>query len=513
MMKIKLLTNVSHEFRTPVSLILAPLEELLRHIRETDHQQKLQLVRANAKRLLNLVNQLMDFRKMEMKELKPDLSRGDVAVFVKEVVLSFNDLAERKQVSLSYQSDCEHLHTYFDHDKLERILFNLLSNAFKFTPQDGAITVNVQVTESEGKAWMEIKVEDTGIGIPKERQDKIFERFFQSDVHTALVSQGSGIGLAITKEFVKLANGTMTVESEENKGSCFTVRLPFELSEAPPDVEHATFDTPREVILPAAPIVSDKTERKEQTILLVEDNDDFRFYLKENLKAFYEIIEAPDGKAGWQKALSAHPDLVVSDINMPQMDGMELCRKIKNDNRTKYIPVILLTAMAGEQEQLQGLEAGAVDYMVKPFNFEIMLSRVRNILNRQAPVKLVVGQSAVGSGQSVVSADEKFLQRALEIVEKQLSNADFSVEELSRELCMNRVSVYRRIFSITGQTPVEFIRTVRLRRAAQLLAQTEMNVTEVAYEVGFNNPKYFAKYFKIAYKMLPSAYASAMRRV
>ena len=512
MMKIKLLTNVSHEFRTPVSLILAPLEELLRNIRETDHQQKLKLVRANAKRLLNLVNQLMDFRKMEMKELKPDLSRGDVAVFVREVVQSFSDLAERKQVSLSYQSDCEHLHTYFDHDKLERILFNLLSNAFKFTPQDGAITVNVQVTASEGKAWMEIKVEDTGIGIPKERQDKIFERFFQSDVHTALVNQGSGIGLAITKEFVKLANGTLTVESEENKGSCFTVTLPFELSEAPPDAEHATFDTPREVTLPVMPMVSERTERKEQTILLVEDNDDFRFYLKENLKAFYEIIEAPDGKAGWQKALSAHPDLVVSDINMPQMDGMELCKKIKNDNRTKNIPVILLTAMAGEQEQLQGLEAGAVDYMVKPFNFEIMLSRVRNILNRQVSVKLVVGQSAGSSGQSV-SADEKFLQRALEIVEKQLSNADFSVEELSRELCMNRVSVYRRIFSITGQTPVEFIRTVRLRRAAQLLAQTEMNVTEVAYEVGFNNPKYFAKYFKIAYKMLPSAYASAMRKV
>ncbi|HEY0609097.1 MAG TPA: ATP-binding protein, partial [Chitinophaga sp.] len=512
MMKIKLLTNVSHEFRTPVSLILAPLEELLRNIKETDHKQKLKLVRANAKRLLNLVNQLMDFRKMEMKELKPDLSRGDVAVFVRELVQSFNDLAERKQVSLSYQSNCEHLYTYFDHDKLERILFNLLSNAFKFTPQDGVITVNVQVTEPEGKAWMEIKVEDTGIGIPRERQEKIFERFFQSDTHTGLVNQGSGIGLAITKEFVKLANGTMTVESEEDKGSCFTVTLPFELSEAPPEAEHATFDPPREPALPVAPAMPDKTERKEQTILLVEDNDDFRFYLKENLKAFYEIIEAPDGKAGWQKALSAHPDLVVSDINMPQMDGMELCRKIKNDNRTRHIPVILLTAMAGEQEQLLGLEAGAVDYMVKPFNFEIMLSRVRNILNRQAPVKLVVGQSAMGSGQPV-SADEKFLQRALEIVEKQLSNADFSVEELSRELCMNRVSVYRRIFSITGQTPVEFIRAVRLRRAAQLLAQTEMNVTEVAYEVGFNNPKYFAKYFKIAYKMLPSAYAMAMRKV
>jgi signal transduction histidine kinase/ligand-binding sensor domain-containing protein/DNA-binding response OmpR family regulator len=516
MMKIKLLTNVSHEFRTPVSLILAPLEELLKHTKETDHKQKLRLVRSNAKRLLNLVNQLMDFRKMEMKELKPDPVWGDVAGFVKEVAHSFTDLAERKQVAFSYQSDCERLYTFFDHDKLERILFNLLSNAFKFTPRDGAITVNVHVTQTEGKALMEIKVEDTGIGIPTERQDKIFERFFQSDTHTGLVSQGSGIGLAITREFVKLANGTMTVESEVDKGSCFTVTLPFELAEAPPEAEVATSDTPQEE-LPSPAIVTEekpdkKEDRKEQTILLVEDNDDFRFYLKENLKAYYDIIEAPDGKAGWQKALSAHPDLVVSDINMPQMDGMELCKKIKTDSRTRHIPVILLTAMAGEQEQLQGLEAGAVDYMVKPFNFEIMLSRVRNILNRQTPAKLIVGQSAVDSGQSL-SPDEKFLQRALEIVEKQLSNADFSVEELSRELCMNRVSVYRRIFSITGQTPVEFIRNVRLQRAAQLLAKTEMNVAEVAYEVGFNNPKYFAKYFKIAFKMLPSAYASAMRKV
>lgn len=512
MMKIKLLTNVSHEFRTPVSLILAPLEELLKNIKDTDNRQKLRLMRSNAKRLLNLVNQLMDFRKMEMKELKQEPTRGDVAGFVKELAQSFTDLAERKQVAFSYQSDCHQLYTYFDHDKLERILFNLLSNAFKFTPRDGAVTVNMRVTQTDGKALMEIKVEDTGIGIPKERQEKIFERFFQSESPGTMVSQGSGIGLAITREFVKLANGSVTVESEEDKGSCFTVTLPFEVSEAPGEEPPAP-----EIHLPQPLAVAETTEadrqedRNKKTVLLVEDNDDFRFYLKENLKAFYEIIEAADGKAGWQKALSAHPDLVVSDINMPQMDGMDLCRKIKNDNRTRHIPVILLTAMAGEQEQLLGLEAGAVDYMVKPFNFEIMLSRVRNILSRQTPVKLVIGQPSANTEQGP-SPDEKFLQRALEIVEKQLSNPDFSVEELSRELCMNRVSVYRRIFSVTGQTPVEFIRAVRLRKAAQLLARTEMNVTEVAYEVGFNNPKYFAKYFKIAYKMLPSAYSATMRK-
>ncbi|GAA0523039.1 two-component regulator propeller domain-containing protein [Chitinophaga japonensis] len=516
-MKIKLLTNVSHEFRTPVSLILAPLEELLKHTGEGDSKQRLRLMRSNAKRLLNLVNQLMDFRKMEMKELKPDPAWGDVAAFVKEAACSFTDLAERKQVAFSFRSDCPHLYTYFDHDKLERILFNLLSNAFKFTPQGGAVTVMVQVEESAGTAWMEIRVEDTGIGIPKERQDKIFDRFFQSDAPGGVASQGSGIGLAITKEFVRLANGALAVESEPDKGSCFTVRLPFDTAEAPAGAA----PLPEEPLSRLAegmagtghaPVKQLLTGEKKQTVLLVEDNDDFRFYLKENLSTFYTIIEATDGRAGWQKALSAHPDLVVSDINMPLMDGMELCRKIKHDNRTRHIPVILLTAMAGEGEQLRGLEAGAVDYLVKPFNFEIMLSRVRNILSRQAPVKLTIGQPATESGAQVPSADEKFLQKALDIVEKQLSNANFSVEELSRELCMNRVSVYRRIFSITGQTPVEFIRAVRLQRAAQLLAKTEMNVTEVAYEVGFNNPKYFAKYFKIAYKMLPSAYVASMRK-
>lgn len=501
MMKIKLFTNLSHEFRTPVSLILAPLEEVIRDEKEERNKNKLYLIRRNAKRLLNLVNQLMDFRKMEMHELKLNLTEGDVMDFVREVSSSFTDLAERKQVVFSFQTGCEHFYTSFDHDKVQRILFNLLSNAFKFTPGGGAVTVSADITETADKAWLEIKVTDTGIGIPEERQEKIFEQFFQHDISVGFMNQGTGIGLAITKEFVKLSNGTITVESEVNKGSSFIVRLPFELLPFTVTADEA-----------APEIITSSGGVKEQTVLLVEDNDDFRFYLKENLKAFYNIIEAADGISGWQKTLSVHPDLVVSDINMPGADGISLCRKIKQDTRTRHIPVILLTAMAEEDQQLIGLETGAADYMIKPFSFEIMLSRMRNILASQAPVKYVIGQQEAGDPVHVPTPDEIFMEKVMEIVGKNLSNTSFSVEELSRELCMNRVSVYRRIFSLTGKSPIEFIRAMRLQRAAELLIKTGKSITEVAYEVGFNNPKYFARYFKTAYKVLPSAYAASMRK-
>ncbi|MBO9727767.1 MAG: response regulator [Chitinophaga sp.] len=521
MLKIKLFTNLSHEFRTPVSLILSPLEEIIAHEEDHTFRHKLYLIRRNAKRMLYLVNQLMDFRKMEMQELKLNPAAGDIIGFIREVVYSFTDLAERKQVTFFFQAENETLYTSFDHDKIERILYNLLSNAFKFTLAGGSVKVTTSVTSSgENQVLLEIKVTDTGIGIPPERHEKIFEQFFHSDSPGGFVNQGSGIGLAITKEFVKLCKGTITVSSEVNNGTCFTLQLPFDkLPETiPPAPEDLTIEevagsitTPLPAPLPAEPMPTGKKEER-QTVLLVEDNDDFRFYLKENMKAFYHIIEAPDGLTGWQKALSSHPDLVVSDVNMPVMNGIDLCTKIKNDPRTRQIPVILLTALSAEEQQLRGFEKGADDYIVKPVRFEIMLSRVRNLLMRKAPVKQMMILPPAADTSATLSADEKFMQKALEIVEKHLSNADFSVEELSRELFMNRVSVYRRIYAITGQPPIEFIRSVRLQHAARLLTQTEMNVAEVAYEVGFNNPKYFTKYFKMAYNMLPSAYAAAMKK-
>jgi len=516
MMKIRFFTNVSHEFRTPLSLILTPLDKIIKYTDDQQQKKQFQLIHRNARRLLNLVNQLLDFRKMEVQELKLNATQGNILRYIKELCNSFTDMAEKKSISFSYHSDADQLITFFDHDKIERILFNLLSNAFKFTPENGNVSVEVTIAgEKNDEVLLEIKVNDTGIGIAPEKQEKIFERFFQSDIPGTLVNQGSGIGLAITKEFVKMHGGSIAVESETNKGSSFTVLLPFKAvevtGEAVPVVEDVFDDNEtvaeEEVILPGK-VEEQPAKNKKPVILLVEDNEDFRFYLKDNLREFFTVVEAADGREGWQKALSVHPDMVVSDISMPGMTGIDLCRKIKKDTRTKQVPVILLTAFAGEEKHLKGLEIGASDYLIKPFNFEIMLSRIKNILAEHDALRKTYTRQveAKSSSINVASPDEKFVQQALQIIEQNIANPDFSVEEMSRQLFMSRVSAYKRIFALTGKTPVEFIRSVRLERAAQLLAKTDQTVAEIAYQVGFNNPKYFTRYFKAVYNMVPSAY-------
>lgn len=513
LMKIRFFTNVSHEFRTPLSLILTPLERMIGTAEEPARRSQYQLIHRNARRLLNLVNQLLDFRKMEVHELKLHDTDGDIVQFIEETAGSFTDIAEKKHIKFSYSATLKSLNAHFDHDKLERIIFNLLSNAFKFTGENGQVAVEVSTTESEAGTALEIKIKDSGIGIPAHRHEKIFERFFQHDVPGSMVNQGSGIGLAITKEFVSLMYGVIVVESEEGRGSVFTVILPVK------EAVHA-------IVQPAlSEVVAMEEERetesrpvaafkKEYTVLLVEDNEDFLFYLKENLREYYNIVEAVNGKEGWQKTLSAHPDIIVSDISMPVMNGIELCGKIKHDPRTKHIPVVLLTALTSEEQQLRGLETGAADYMTKPFNFEILVSKIKNLLRQQTSLKQAfTKQVAVKTADvQVEDPNQRFVQEALAIVERNISNADFSVEELSRALLLSRAAVYKRLFVLTGKTPIEFIRQLRLQRAAQLLEKSNMTVAEVAYETGFNNPKYFSKYFKTEYGKLPSAYQSDIKK-
>lgn len=335
-----------------------------------------------------------------------------------------------------------------------------------------------------------------------------------------MVNQGSGIGLAITKEFIKLHGGTITVESEPDKGSCFIVSLPMpSVEEDKTQLVSQEQETVKAADVEQITAMSKNGEaksskNKRKSVLLVEDNDDFRFYIKDNLKAYYNITEAENGKIGWQKALSEHPDLIVCDISMPEMNGIDLCRKIKGDTRTSFIPVILLTALTGEEQQLAGLETGASDYMTKPFNFEILLSKIKNLLNQQESFKKTYQKQVQVQASEVVtdSADDKFIQQALAIIEKNIANPDFSVEELSREMFMSRVALYKKLFSLTGKTPIEFIRSIRLQRAVQLLEKREMTVAEVAYEVGFNNPKYFTKYFKQEYNVLPSSYQAEKKK-
>lgn len=505
MMKLKFFTNVSHEFRTPLTLILTPIEKLMKAAQE-DQRGQFQLIHRNAKRLLNLVNQLLDFRKLEVQEIKFIPFEGDIIQFIRETTFSFSDLSEKKDIHLDFRTSIESLETIFDQDKLEKILLNLLSNAFKFTPEHGSVTVELQELAREDGRWLELKVKDTGIGIPADKQEKIFERFFQNDLPGSMVNQGSGIGLSITKEFVRVHGGTVAVQSEEGKGSCFTVQIPMR------EVTH-------EVLAIAAkteatvPVWDESKQIDVPTLLLVEDNEDFRFYLKDNLRLDYRIAEARNGKEAWTQATAILPDLIVSDIMMPEMNGIEFCRKVKHDTRTSHIPVILLTARTAEEQKMEGFDTGADDYITKPFNFEILQSRIRNLIHqRELFQKDFRKQIEVkASHVNITSLDEKLIQRAIKCVEDNISDANFSVEGLSHELGMSRVHLYKKLLALTGKSPLEFIRIIRLQQAAQLLEKSQLTVSEVAYRVGFNNPKYFTKYFKEEYKVLPSAYASGKR--
>lgn len=509
LMKIRFFTNVSHEFRTPLTLILTPLEKILRQNRDESQRRQFELIHRNAKRLLNLVNQLLDFRRLEIQEIKFNPSEGDIIQFIEETVYSFSELSEKKNIKLEFHCAVKSLETIFDQDKLEKILFNLLSNAFKFTPEHGLVSVTVHLQEKENGNWVSIQVNDTGIGIPADKREKIFERFFQHSLPKSVVNQGSGIGLSISREFAKICGGTIEVESTPGMGSSFTVWLP--LTNIFTDAENNW--TGRTEIATQIPN-HDPAISKKPVLLLIDDNEDFSFYLKDNLKANYNIIEARNGVEGWHKALSFHPDLIVSDIMMPEMNGIELCGRIKNDQRVSHIPVILLTARTAEEQQLEGFETGADDYITKPFNFEILMARIRNLIGQRQKLHKAFPQrlDVKASEMQITSLDEKFIQNAVRLVEENVSNPAFSVEQLSHQLGISRAHFYKKVVALTGKSPLEFIRTIRLQIAAQMLQKSQLTVAEVAYKVGFNNPKYFSRYFKEQYKVLPSMYALQMQK-
>lgn len=507
--KTKFFTNVSHELRTPLSLIISPLDTIIRNTPDEGQQKQLGLVLRNAKRLLNLVNQLLDFRKMEVQAIRLHLAMGDIIQFIHDISRSFTDIAEKKKITFNFSSTIDSLGIYFDKDKIEKILFNLLSNAFKYTPDGGAVNLRLAYDSpgNENDAMLVIEVEDTGIGIADSQQQKIFERFFQTEVPADMANQGTGIGLAITREFVKLHQGMISVKSAPGKGTCFTVRIP-----AKKMYDHCIRSTtPLVTEEDAAQMLSEEMRKngKMKTILVVEDNEDLRFYLKDNLRGQYHIEEATNGKEGWEKVKQCHPDLVVSDIMMPLSDGIDLVKKIRTETGTAHIPVVLLTAVGDEGRQLQAFAAGANDYITKPFTFEILDSRIKNLLAQQTLLqKRFQKQIEVNPAEiTVTSVDETFLQNTLDVIEKQMDNPDFSVEDFSTAMHMNRVTLYRKILALTGKSPLEFIRSIRLKRAAQLLEKSGMTVAEIAYKVGFNNPKQFSKFFKEEFKVLPSQYA------
>lgn len=502
-MKIRFLTNVSHEFRTPLSLIITPLERITQQTEDSEQRKQFTMMQRNARRLLNLVNKLLDFRRFEADELKFNPSEGDIVSFIRDAVYSFSDLSEKKEIELKFKTSVNSIETIFDQDKLEKILFNLLSNAFKFTPDHGVVSVELDRVMRTNRPCIAIKVSDTGIGIPADKHEKIFERFYQNELPDHIVNQGSGIGLSLTREFVKIQNGEISVTSTPGVGSTFTVELPL----------HEVKQTFMEETLPGKVVEPDAevANLNLPSLLLVEDNEDFRYYLKDNLKSAYRIYEATNGAEGLNKALALMPDLIVSDIMMPVMSGIELCRKVKGESRVSHTPVILLTARSSEEQKLEGLECGADDYITKPFSFDILQLRIKHLIQQRELLhknfkKLI---EVKASDVKVASLDEKLIRKAVESVEANISDAGFTVEDLSRELGVSRVHLYKKLLALTGKTPLEFIRSIRLQQAAQLLEKSQLSVAEVAYQVGFNNPKYFARYFKEEFQVLPSAYLAS----
>lgn len=504
--KVKFLTNLSHELKTPLTLVLNPIENLMFQEKNTEELEMLNLISRNAKRLLNLVNQLLDFRRIEANELNLHKTEGDLVSFTQEIVDSFKYIAVRKNIHLHFVSSYSIYHTTFDKDKLERILINLLSNAIKFTNDGG--NVSFQIT-GDGDTGIRLILRDTGIGLPSDMTEKIFERFFQVNNRADILNQGSGIGLSIAQEFVKLHGGTIKVESEEGVGSAFIISLPF----LPISCQHST---PQEVNVQ---VESDPIERfakneppkmEMPVVLIVDDDDDLRAYLVESLKTKYKIIEASDGRQGWQKALSCHPQVIVSDVNMPGIDGIEMVRKIKNDNRTKHIPIIMLTVLSEEVDQLKGLESGASDYMTKPFSFHLLSIKIENLLSLNSLLKNTYSKhiQLETPDTEVESEDEKFLLKFSRYVEEHIENPNLSIEQLSKAMFVSRGTLYIKVLNLTGESPVEYVRSLKLKKALLLLQKNDMKISQIAYAVGFSNPNYFARAFKAKYNVSPSEYVA-----
>ncbi|MBB4042373.1 signal transduction histidine kinase/ligand-binding sensor domain-containing protein/DNA-binding response OmpR family regulator [Bacteroides reticulotermitis] len=521
-MKLRFFTNISHEFRTPLTLIISPLENLIKQTGEEGNRQRLVLIHRNAIRLLQLVNQLLDFRRSDVSRHKLNLTNQDLIACLRNVCQSFMELTSRRNIRLSFTTNLHEFFYSFDKDKLDKILMNLLSNAFKFTEEGGSVEVQIgELPPREGHpAEIEIRVADTGIGIADADKKLIFERFYQVEATTDNPdhSSGSGIGLHIVKEFVALHQGQVHVEDRPGGGSVFILTLPTATPTLREETESPYTEELQRREIDTALTTADRSEEdggqrlsppaNAPLILLVDDNEDFITFMRECLRSKYQLEEARDGAEAWQMIPTLQPDIIISDVMMPQMDGYELCRAVKNDLRTSHIPLILLTAHTTEEQKIEGLETGADDYITKPFNLEILQLRISKLIERRNQKQEAFNKQIDPSPTdiTITSLDEKLITRAIEYIEKNIDRSELSVEELSRELGMSRVHLYKKLTAITGKSPVEFIRVIRLKRAAQLLRESQLNISEIAYEVGFNNPKYFSKYFKEEFGVLPSDY-------
>lgn len=504
-MKFRFFTNISHEFRTPLTLIITPLDILVKNEKDEKQKKKLLSIQRNANDLLILVNQLLDFRKLEMKGEKLVLSKSNIVEFVENIYIRFKDHILSKNIDFSITKEIDVPIIYFDKNKMYKVVNNLLSNALKFTPDGGFISIRMNTDVENDRNFIKIAISDSGCGIAKDELNKIFDRFYQSNKKEETPLGSSGIGLHLVKEYVDMHEGKITVESEKDKGSVFTVYIPADLK-SEEDISDRNGQEQEKEIESESEQPSSK-----KTVLVIEDNTEFRHFLAEQLNNEFKALEAEDGEVGEKMAIQYSPDLIVSDLMMPKMDGLTLCKKLKANIQTSHIPFILLTARSSDEAKMDGYEAGADSYISKPFNFDMLAIRIRKLIEQQEKRQELFHKSIEVTPSSITinSLDEEFIQKALRYVEKNMDNTEYSIENLSSDVGLHRSHLYRKLQSITGQTPIDFMRTIRLKRAAQLLKDSRYNISEIAYMVGFNTIKYFNKYFKEEFGMTPTQYRNS----
>lgn len=516
-MKSRFFANISHELRTPLMLIKGPIDELLNKSSSANVAELAELAARNSEKLKSLIDQLLELTQLESAKIPVKAVFENIVEFSKNILCSFKNLAEQKQIELIFESDEEKIMAWFDKDILEKILNNILSNAFKFTNANGKIGIKISCQKSDINPKVVIKTFDTGIGIDEKDINKVFDRFYQSTESMRKNYAGFGIGLSLVKELIDLHKWEIKLFSEKTKGTEFLISIPLndyldetqKLKEERPS--HSTEET-AEPIRKSNEVENSKTddESNKFTIMIVEDSEDVRFYLSSLLKNQYKLILAENGLDAINKSLEQLPDLIISDIMMPEMDGLEFCQRIKNDWRTSHIPVILLTARTTIEEKVEGLETGADDYLYKPFNSSELYARIKNLISQRIKLKEKFSKSLDLKPENLTdsTAEQDFINRAIEIVEKNIYNLDFNTDKFAEEMFLSRSQLYRKLNSLTNQSPGEFIRTVKLKKAAKLLVEKKLSVTQIALEIGFNSPSHFTKAFKQMFNCLPSEFIS-----
>ena len=511
-LKFRFFTNIRHEFRTPLTLIMTPLSTLMQEVREEGVRQKLAAIYRSAENLLGLINQLLDFRKLEMGGERPKLSSDDMVRFVRYVHATFRDIAQSRGVIFTFDSECRYLPVPFDKGMVQKIINNLYSNALKFTPSGGYVATAIKLVREGGREFAEIEVADSGCGITEAEQQAIFERFYQSesnDPHQA----GSGIGLHLAKEYAELHGGRITVSSAPGKGSVFSVLIPTGAQEQPTCEAQAA----DEQVVEAEEKKKEKAKKaaaaelspgRRKTLLIVEDNREFLHFLAAQLSSKFHVLKAANGEQGEEVANKKFPDLIISDLMMPGIDGVALCRRLKGSIHTSHIPVILLTARLSDEAKIECYSAGADSYIAKPFSFEVLLTRIEALIEQQEKRKKLFHKTVEVTPSSVTTTSlyEELVKKALLCVEKNIGNPSYSVDNLGADVALSRSQLYRKLQSILGISPHEFILSIRLKRAAQLLKDTQYNISEISDMVGFNTIRYFNRYFKDEFGVTPTQY-------